>query len=171
MQFSNATAGWMWGSVTFLGSLITHIVVWRWLHPRRDVLWLAGIFLVLPLAATAFWFPWLNASASFPLCAAVTHFILAANYIAFYPAVQASSPSLRILVLLRQSPTPLGSVEITKAFSTENLFSDRIADLQTAGLIKKGTSGSQDELSWTGKALAATFVAYRNFIGLSRGKG
>ncbi|MBF0441916.1 MAG: hypothetical protein HQK54_08440 [Oligoflexales bacterium] len=92
-------------------------------------------------------------------------------YIQTYPAVQAYSPSLRIISLIGSSKNGLSKDEIVKgAFNLGSDCMERFEDLLTENFIMIN-EGNKLILSKKGALLAAVFFRYRRFLGLSTGEG
>lgn len=147
---------WWWGAVSYACCHLLHIAWWRIAPPHRALLPLLISFYG-PLIVDAVW---LTPSA------ALLHALLAANYIAVYPAVQASSPTLRMVLLLRSGLT---EPQLLTALSTDRLLDDRLSDLQKSGLLV--THEGKLVLSRRGNWLASFFLAYRRLLGLPEGAG
>lgn len=155
----------------FLLSLFVHVVIWRFWHPRRHALALFIIF-IMPLFLLAFalsivWttFQWLDFAS-----VALLHLALSFAYIQTYPAVQALSPSLRILILVRASmPAGMKEAEIFECFDSKQILDDRIHDLTISHLASE-TNGVL-EITAKGRLFILPFLALRKILGLAPGKG
>ena len=155
----------------FLLCLLVHVIIWRFWHPRRHGLALFMIFLMpifsfpifLPVFSTSF--TWLDITAI-----ALLHFALSCAYIQTYPAVQALSPSLRILILIRKSmPTGMREIEILASFDAKQILEDRIYDLTVSHLAEE-TNGAL-EITSKGRLFILPFFMLRKILGLPPGKG
>ena len=149
-------------------AFLLHVAVWRSFSPKAHLLWLV---LTLILAPTGLFLFWMANGISWQslLVPTVTHFLIVANYIAIYPAFQASSPTIQILNLLSQNRSGMGAEEICKRLAEEKLVKDRLSDLSQSGLIThdKGEVG----LTPKGKVLASIFIFYRKLLSLPEGAG
>jgi hypothetical protein len=156
---------WGWGLGSYFFCHFLHLVIWRRRQPVHDVVILFSLLFFIPgflyLAAGFYRGPTLVFA---PL---MTHLVIAANYIAFYPAIQARSPTLRILNVLREKP--LTEIEIASALTDSSQFSDRLQDLVTGGLLIP--QGGTFVATSRGRRLADFFRGYRRFIGLPPGEG
>ena len=98
------------------------------------------------------------------------HFTLSFAYILSYPAIEAVSPSLAILLMIGDSNLH-GVVheDLLHVFDDEIVLEPRIQDLIEAGLIIK----SEDYLMATsrGSTLVKCFILLRRLLGLPIGKG
>jgi hypothetical protein len=165
------------GFCVFLTSMLLHVMVWRIFSPRSYFKALPAVFLAIPAAAVI-------AAASTPLfslylgfmdgvdwlAAFFLHLSLAAAYIMTYPALQANSPSLVMILHIEASmPEGLTSGELGGLFDAQGLVGDRIEDLKTSGLIK--VEGSRCAITPKGRALLAPFIILRRLLGLPAGLG
>jgi hypothetical protein len=160
--------GWAWAIPAYALLHFLHVVLWRIRRPQKDVVCLFELLIGFPTLLCAVLALW-GISPLRMLPALVFEWILAANYIAVYPAVQASSPTLDMLSQLRKNPTGLTETELSQHAGPTSLFQDRLSDLVQGGLVKRSESGF--ELTWKGNGLATFFVVYRRFLGLPRGAG
>ena len=151
--------------------LIMHALAWRMWHPRKHALSLLTVFLA-PLIPFSVIF-----LASMPgehmsdiIAISVLHLALTCAYIQIYPAAQAFSPTLLILLLAKKS-MPLGITreELGLPMDTKLLLGARVADLLDADLVKE-TDGTID-LTARGAAVIDFFIAFRRALGLGLGKG
>ena len=138
---------WWTGALTFAAAYAAHVALWRLVGVRREVVWLAVLFLLVPSAGYV---------AYGGFAAGLFHFLLSANYIAIYPAFQASSPTIQILNLVRRSGA-MTPEEITARV--------RLEPPLTGGLLRDG------KLTRRGERIADLFTAYRRLIGLPPGRG
>lgn len=158
--------GWWLGIVSFLGALMPHIVVWRRSVPPPGALDLVLYLFLLPysLALLAIGF-----GGHYPFVAALTHAILASNYLAIYPAFQASSPTVHLLTMLHDAPRGMTREEVVQHLVGITAVESRLEDLKRAGLVFR--SGNSFTLSRSGARLAAVFIHYRGWLGLGQGAG
>lgn len=160
------------GVMLSLGCFALHVLVWRLCKPVKDVRGLIAIFLVAPAAGLLVldlisprWFHHEEA-----LLAAVLHYCLALAYIASYPAAQANSPSLDIMLKVSRCPRhEISEREIVEFWGRRSFITGRIDDLLTGGLIAK--QGSVYRLSSSGRSLLLVYRAYRRFLGIPFGEG
>src|SRR3990167_6742407 len=85
------------GIAGFGVSFLINIFVWRRVRPKRQLVWLAGIFLVFPAFIYVILFC-LFADKQFFGLAGFLHLLFSGAYIFSYPAIQAPSPSLKIVL-------------------------------------------------------------------------
>ena len=101
---------------------------------------------------------------------ALLHAALSFAYIQVYPASQAQSPSLKILLLVGKAmPAGLAGSEIQAQFKPAELLEERIQDLIDAGLVHEENGFL--ELTPSGRAMVFPFVVLRTALGLSAGAG
>ncbi len=160
----------LYGLGLFLFCLLLHIAVWRIAHPSRHALVLLAVFF-LPLPAFALLFMKVLLGAWPDLAAiAVLHIALSCAYIQIYPAAQAFSPTLVMLILAKRSmPHGLTRVELQSKLNDDFFLGARIKDLLDAGLVAE----DQGRLVLTrqGTRLIGFFIAFRASLGLEMGKG
>ena len=151
----------------FLG---IHVVIWRFRQPKQHALVLMVIVLALlvifVIAGASFQFDLIDLTAI-----SLLYIALSCAYIQIYPASQADSPSLRILLIVDQNKDRgLLEEEIKTYFTSKSLFDDRIDDLLSSGLIGE-TSQQKLILTKKGRLLILPFIILRNLIGLPKGGG
>lgn len=157
--------------IVFIMSLLLHVLVWRLKKPVND---LAALFFFLFLIPTT---GMISAAAiniapldfGSELCASILlENALAAAYVLTYPAFQADSPSLRIILFLSNARSGMTAEDIKIELTRRNLFDARLDDLQKSGLARQNTG--KFSLTYWGTALAFSFSAYRKILGF-RDKG
>ena len=155
-----------------------HVAVWRLLSPRSYFKALPAVFLAPPMLAAVLAL-FTSAFAAGPLgfmdaagwvAAFFLHLSLAAAYIMTYPALQASSPSL-VIVLKVDSAMPEGltAAELGASFDAQGLVGERIEDLKGSGFIE--VRGSRCAITPRGRLLLRPFVILRRLLGLEAGLG
>lgn len=167
----------MHGNVLLLGlglfgfCLATHVILWRFYRPRHHVLALMTLFfiggLILLWGVRA---AFDSLSGADGVAIALLHIALSCGYIQLYPASQAQSPSVTILIAVKKSmPRGMSESEIGSLLNPEMTFHDRIEDLVAAGLIRDGN----EKLALTdrGRAFILPFIYYRRMLGIPEGKG
>lgn len=154
----------------FFLCLFVHIIIWRFRHPRRHGLALFMIF-VMPIFNLAIlrllypFFTWLDFASI-----ALLHLAMSFAYIQTYPAVQALSPSLRILILVRNSmPAGIKEADILEFFNSKQILEDRIHDLTVSHLASE-TNGAL-QITTKGRLFIWPFLLLRKILGLPPGKG
>lgn len=168
------------GTVSFLGSFFIHLELWRTIKPRRQMALLGLIFVLAP--ATIYFALFVIAQATQPSgtwfvrdpfnlsYVFIWHLALSAAYIMSYPAIQAESPSLRILLAIADSrPGGLDARELEGLFPPDVLIKERFADLIAENLIQP--DGNQYVPTRKGRALTTLFTGYRWLLDLPRGEG
>jgi hypothetical protein len=156
----------------FLVSLLVHVLIWRIRRPRHDALALFLTFSTVPAAAMgALVAAGFVAGPGADIAATVLlHGALSACYIASYPAAQALSPSLDILLLIDSSTGgSMSREEILANYSEDILIRERIEDLGRSTLVRR--LGNDFSLSPAGGAVALFFKVYRRLLGLPTGEG
>ncbi len=159
-----------YGFSLFFSCLALHVILWRWRHPRRHALALLGVFFLPLLAFGAFFCGWHHGNLLDLTAIGLLHMALACAYIQIYPAVQAFSPTLVILLLVDKSmPEGVTQEELSEKLDDRFLLGARITDLVDANLIRE--AGGQLSLAPRGSQLIAFFIAFRRALGLGLGKG
>jgi len=166
------------GIIVFSLSFAAHVYIWKAFRPKRQAVLLAALFFAMPALIFCALFFWSRqgagerfaASAFNLLYALILDYVLAAAYLLSYPAAQASSPSLRI-VLAAASSMPDGMTEdqIRALFSEEDLFGGHLARLEQEGLVIN--TGGRWTVSPCGRRTAVFFGRYRRLLGLPEGGG
>lgn len=148
-----------------------HVVLWRWRCPQQQIGWFLIIFLApLPLLALVLFRLYPTLSVQDFLFMALAHLALSCAYIQIYPACQALSPSLMLLLFVGNSmPGGMTEDEIQARFSREILLGNRIQDLLVSGLIRE--SGGQFEITLQGLLIVLPGIFLRKMLGLTPGKG
>ncbi len=156
---------WWVGALFFLFSLFIHGIYWRKARATRSFTLLFTFFLLPPflLACVSFF----REAFIFP---SLINFILAVNYIAIFPAIQASSPSIKILALLFKNNGRLEKDILISHFPKDSLLLERYKDLETAGLIRAKNDGGWI-LTKPAQTLAQLFFIFRYVLGLKEGEG
>lgn len=168
------------GFLLFFVSLCIHVAIWRWWRPQNDILALFIIFLVLPVTAipailifrVSGMFSPLNCTCTFRVLVSglFLHFALSAAYIMSYPASQAVSPSLIIiLIIARAMPIGCTQKEIESHFDDDILLNNRFQDLIDAKLAKEQNGALT--LTTRGIVITRVFSFYRRLLGLQIGEG
>lgn len=151
------------GLQLFLLGLASHALLWRLAPSWRRIPVLLACFLA-PGILLAF------RRQGAPLAEAwLIHLALSCAYIQTYPAIQALSPTLRLVLFLQDSgKSGLSFEEMLARLEPRTLGADRIEDLLQGGLIRQGPAG---ELSPTPRAawLLRPFVLLRRILGLAGG--
>lgn len=162
-------------ALAFFFCLLVHAVLWRVKYPKNRPVALISIFVLLPFAAGAAW-ALLSSYGILPgpgfgteewLAAALLQLAFASAYIMTYPAFEALSPSLAI-VLLVGSSNGMKKEEL-RFFSDRELLEPRIKDLLDSGLVE--AHGNALAITAKGRLLAGFFVFMRAFLGLGKGRG
>lgn len=167
------------GLGAFTLSLLLHVAWWRLGRPRADVRYLFLVFFGVPVvlaAATLVGVPVSSvpflAGSSLSLVEAAAALLLAwalgAAYVQTYPAAQAQSPSLVVLLHLGGAPEGLTQDELLARFGPSSLVGNRIDDLVTNAFVRETPEGLT--LTLPGRILASFFATYRGILGL-RPKG
>lgn len=152
-------------------AMIVHVAWWRMRRPAADIAAIFRVFLVVPTAAYAGLaiggalgiLPISPGEATLSL---VLHLALSSAYVQTYPAAQAQSPTLAILLAVGSSPDGLSEAGIARALDGGGLVAERATDLLRNGLLVR--QGARIRPSPTGHFMALAFGAYRRWLGLSR---
>lgn len=163
-------------ALLFILCLFIHASLWRIQMPGNRPAALIAIFLILPLLSGAAYQA--ASSASVLPCAPLTEGELVAAallqlafgsaYILTYPAFEALSPSL-VIVLLAGARGEITRGELSGRFSDEALFEPRVKDLLDSGLAAE--KGGVLAATAKGRVLAFFFIFMRAFLGLPKGGG
>ena len=167
------------GILTFSICLCLHILIWRWWCPRRRVVVLLSLFIILPLLFIIGYIV-LECLECLPSIMPFTlaewsmiyllHFALSFAYILSYPAIEAVSPSLAISLMVGDSnPQGMLHEDLLHVFGDEIVLEPRIQDLIEAGLIIE-TNGYFTVTS-RGITFVKCFILLRRLLGLPIGKG
>lgn len=161
------------GFLTFLFCLIFHIFFWRIRRPKNDIFALFLIFFKFPLLFFAGYFIWNLLNLPVPLVVPINeitaifilHVSLSSAYIQTYPAAQAISPTLEImLIVLKYMPQGISQSDILQNFHKKKLTSSRLEDLLNTKLIRQEQGFFT--LTPIGKCFINFFVLHRNLLGL-----
>jgi hypothetical protein len=159
------------GGVAFAAMLVLHVALWRIRRPRGDIAGLFLIFFVVPGALAALLLalgvghviaaPGVETVAA----AFLLHAALASAYIMSYPAAQAHSPSLQVLLAVsRKMPEGVARASLLDSLDHDGSMSARISDLVANGLVTR--SGDSYVLSSKAQRLVRTFRGYRALLGI-----
>ncbi len=172
---------WYYAFGIFFSCLLIHVLLWRVKRPLRQASALFLIFIGLPVIFSALVFGIsLFSHKNCFIIAGLTgaewalvlllDLALSAAYILTYPAAQAISPSLKILLIIGgASPTGVSYEEMVNEFPAKDLFDRRVEDLFDEELIREESGGLV--LTSSGAALARVFILIRKLLGLPAGKG
>lgn len=148
---------WWLGLASYGVCHLVHLAWWQVRRPRRDILTLFVLFLGIPLPLAA---------ATLGAAPLLIHFWLSAQYLAIYPAFQASSPTLHLVATLARSPEGMDEGVLMESTVGLDRHDEREKSLHQSGFLKE-----EGSLTASGKALARFFLAYRSWLGLSEGEG
>lgn len=158
----------------FLVCLSVHVLHWRFKKPQNDIVALFFTFvlipgiviILLPIISTHFkmsFFP--GYSLLERVAIYLLHFAISGIYISSYPAAQANSPSLQILLMFKKSGNNgLTKSEILSGFDHVSILGARMKDLVDTSLLKQKNGGY--ELTFRGRLFIGVFVFYRTALGL-----
>jgi hypothetical protein len=162
-------------ALIFLLCLFIHAALWRLRFPADRAAALFCIFVFLPfvlfglyalLSSSGFLMPSLEIEEW--LAAGLLQLAFASAYIMTYPAFEALSPSL-VIVLLAFENGGIAVKDLSGIFSDEALIKPRIKDLLESKLARE--DGGVLSVTEKGRLLAAFFVFMRSFLGLPKGGG
>ncbi|EDN71290.1 membrane protein [Beggiatoa sp. PS] len=159
------------GLLSFALALIAQIFLWRIWTPKKQMFWLFGIFLCLPLFVLIICTNWFELTLLDSFAAALLWLAIAVAYIQTYPALKEDIPSFRLLLLLENNTNRQGMSkdQIIAAMKQYNLFSAKLDELENDSLVVE--KNGKFELSLVGRKLADFFYYYRKMLGLKRGEG
>lgn len=153
----------------FLLSLTTQVLLWWMIRVRREILILGLVYLVIPGLAYLGAAVTGMAPGAHLLMAALLHLSLSAAFIQTYPALREDIPSVSLLFLIRDNPGLRENELIDLMTGDERLLSQKMADLDSDGLITG--HGDDAHLTRTGALLATVFHHYRKLLGTKRDQG
>ncbi|MEI8175837.1 MAG: hypothetical protein WCG78_03110 [Candidatus Omnitrophota bacterium] len=152
------------GVVLFGISMVVHVLLWRFRRPRRQAFALFFIFLA-PVAAGLIFF-----HTAVDILASVFAGALSCAYILTYPAAQAVSPSLKLLLVIGAAGKDgIGADDLATRFDEKELFDRRLEDLTDEKLIVATVRGFT--LTPGGFFLVRNFMTMRRLLGLPMGRG
>lgn len=166
------------GFLLFLACLCIHILVWHIKYPQNRAWALTLLFFILPAIAAVLYaaltfFGLLPHILPFTLSGAAAvfllHYSLSSAYIMTYPALEAISPSLVLVLLIGRSREGFSKKDLSGFFDNAIILSPRIADLHEMNLISEREGSLY--LNRKGRLLIYFFVIYRSFLGLPAGRG
>lgn len=170
------------GFLVFSICLLLHVAVWRRRYPKNRPAALVLIFIVFPvvLASVGLGLERLSILAGVDnavglslidlLAVYLLHFSLSSSYILSYPAVEAVSPSLLILLMIGDSRSAgLRYDDMLHCFDDGDLLQPRIQDLIDAGWIVE-TNGFFRVAS-RGAGILLFYMFLHRLIGTPKGKG
>ena len=169
------------GLLIFIACLFLHVIIWRWRYPKNRPVALLLIFIVLPFVFVGGCMvaeqlgivsDTLNIGPTGIdwLAVYLLHFALSVAYILSYPAVEAASPSLAMLLVLGDFNLQGTSQEdLMHVFNDKIVLEPRIQDLVDSGLIAE--SEGSIKLTTHGTVFINCFIAMRRLLGLPIGKG
>lgn len=161
----------------FIFILIFHILIWRIRRPKKQIISMFLIFIIIPgLIILASFCIFLIVkikliSIEDLLLMLLLYIGLAGVYIQTYPSIQAGSPSLLIINIIGRSKKPIDKVKIQRIMKKDDFINDRLVDLEVERLIKYKDSDDSIAITRKGLILSDIFILYRKFIGLKEGEG
>lgn len=149
-----------WRSMALAGGwfailFVAQIFLWRYLKPRRQILTLFALYF-FPAVFLLFFAP----------PAGVFLLGISAAYVMTFPAIQAESPTLRLMRLLRENGGEMAESDLIRLLGEESILNDRMRDL-----VSDGLTGEKGQLGLAGLQLAKFFRFYRRLAGLKEGNG
>jgi hypothetical protein len=162
----------VFGLLFFILCLMSHVLVWRLKRPNHEIAALFINFIIAPLLVLfVLYFSFLKTMRLTDVVAVyLFHFALAGAYISTYPAVQAYSPSLEILMLYRgRKSRGFTKDEILNTFDKMGIVSDRVSDLKHSRLVIE--EDGRFRLSRISQIIIFGYKLYRSCLGLpTKGK-
>lgn len=161
------------GVLAFIFIFFLHIVIWRVFRPKNHISSIFQLFLIFPFILAVFIYLLSNKYHFISIfdffSACLLFFAISCAYIQTYPAIQAWSPTLKIIYYLQKSKSGLSFKEMENLFSDKALLADRLDDLFKEKLVYQ--SDNVLKLSLKSKFMAWTFYLYRQLLGLQQGEG
>lgn len=157
------------GLFLFFAVLALHVLLWNLFKIKKEMFWLAAVFIVAPGIVAALSWALGIAHASSTIASGMLYAALAAVYIQTYPALREDIPSIRILMTIHAAANGMTRREIIDRLMRQKLFATKITDLENDALI----SIQEDRMRLTvmGAALARIFQTYRKLLGHAAGRG
>ncbi len=158
----------------FALAMLFHVVLWNVRRPKGHFLDLIVVFFVAPFIATAAaaWVGLVGSGYTALDWASVVllHTSLAGAYIMGYPAIQASTPTLAMLLVIGgKMPEGATYEELRSSINVDGLMDPRLRDLEVSGFAVE--SDGVYSLTARGRAFLRPFLIYRRLLGLPTGKG
>ncbi|MGE4132098.1 MAG: hypothetical protein AB7F86_10710 [Bdellovibrionales bacterium] len=100
------------------------------------------------------------------ICAYCLYFVISSGWVASYPALYASCPTLIISYIIDHEKNGVAPLEFQRWMKLKQNSEDRIHDALQGGLI--GTEGATIYLKPVGRLLYFFFSAYKAVLGLKR---
>ena len=162
------------GALLFAVAIVFHVVLWNVRKPRGHFLALIVVFFVCPslaaLVAVAAGFVGAGFTSVDWASVALLHTALAGVYIMGYPAIQASTPTLAMLLAIgSKMPTGATYDEVKSSINVGGLMDPRLKDLEVSGFAVE--SEGLYSITARGRAFLRPFLVYRKILGLPTGKG
>lgn len=157
-------------AIFFATTFVLQLVLWRVRLPLRQIRALLLLYLFTPIAMTIAAyalgiFPQLTAAEMARVW--VLYFPPSLAYIAFYAAIELSSPTLLIVSYLSASKTGCGEAELLDHFNKTVDVAYRFELMQHSGLIR--VSGDLIEITPNGRLYGSIFEYASRIFGLSKG--
>lgn len=156
--------------------LALQLALWRLWKPTWQYAVLPGVALAVLVAATGV-FHWLAPPSAGPFLPSslfdygnfvVLYAALVMAYFVTYPAVQADSPSMTIVLLVdRAGPSGLTRGQLAKELNNESLVLPRIADLVAGNLVR--LERGRYVINPAGAILAKVHTSYRRLLKMEKG--
>lgn len=162
----------IYGFLVFFVCLTIHIFFWKIKPPKNSTWILFLMFLIIPTVI----FLWIiiglenlkniiHLSVLDLVEILILHLSLSLVYISSYPAAEAVSPSLDIILLIASSEKQKITKEnIIKQYTEKKLITERVEDLRKSNIIIE--KGECFELKPAGKFMIYFFILYRRILGL-----
>lgn len=167
------------GISAFMVSFVVHLIVWRIKVPNKQVRVLFGIFFFVPaMILIVYWiglfFGLFEVKTAITFGEYLQIFILCVSltqaYIATYPALQADSPSLLIILKIAEARSDgLDPESLNQKVNDDVLIIPRIRDLADEHVIY--LDGDTYKLTKKGYIVAGLFDFYRKLLGESQKGG
>ena len=164
----------LWGVGISVAALALHLAIWRVRLPRRQSRALALIFagmLAAGLALALLAGPGPLVPSSWGLArVALLVAVVMCSYILSYPAVEADSPTVAMVMrLMDAGPDGLPVDEFLRDMNDELLVLPRVRDLLRDGLAVLDPADGRYRLSTKGRLMGRLFSTYRGLLGLPLG--
>jgi hypothetical protein len=164
------------GFLLFFLTLALHILIWRVWRPKNDLKGLLLVFFLVPGGVVLGAQVGILFNSLVPVCfdsdlpaVIVLCYSLGLAYVMSYPAAQASSPSLDIILTASKVPEGVRVEDLNSLFQEKTLLAPRFQNLIDSGLAYERSHVLH--LTWQGLVLARFFRFFRRLLGLRVGEG
>lgn len=158
----------VWGIILFTIAFFLHLFFWRFQLPKKPIKALILLFIGVIFLGIIFLIRFKFYSFAQYLHICILFFSLFATYLLTYPAIEADSPSLVIILRIYSAGKEGLSIKaLNESYTDDLLVEPRLKDLVEARLVD--FNGTTYKINNKGVILMFPFMLYRNFLGLGKG--